>query len=88
MQATVRADGSALIAYVLGSALWGKGLASQVVVAMVDELRMHYGVTRLEAVLKQSNLRSTRLLERLGFALAVPEVGEIDADEILMRRPV
>jgi len=88
VQATVRADGSALIAYVLGSAWWGKGLASQAVVAMVDELRTQYGVTQLEAVLKQSNLPSKRLLERLGFALAVAQDGQIDADEIWMRRPV
>ena len=86
VQATVRADGSALLAYVLGSAYWGKGLASQAVVAMVDELRAQYSVTRLEAVLKQSNLRSQRLLERLGFAMVAPLDGEIDADEILMRR--
>ena len=87
VQATVLPDHSALLAYVLGSVHWGQGLASEAVRAMMDELVATYGVTRFEAMLKQSNTRSMRLLERLGFALVqdVP-ADTIEADEYLMRK--
>ena len=35
VQATVRGDGQAFIAYVLGSAHWGQGLASEAVAAVL-----------------------------------------------------
>lgn len=70
VQATVRPNGRAAIAYELSSAHWGRGLARQAVQAMVSELVEHYQVRSLFAVLKRENLRSLRLLERLGFSLA------------------
>lgn len=70
VQATVRPNGRAAIAYELSSAHWGRGLARQAVQAMVSELVEHYQVRSLFAVLKRDNLRSLRLLERLGFSLA------------------
>jgi len=89
VQATVRGDGSAAIAYVLASGFWGRGFAREAVEAMLGELGEHYGVTDLSAVLKRDNLRSTRLLERLGFALASAETSalrDIEPDEMLMLR--
>jgi RimJ/RimL family protein N-acetyltransferase len=89
VQATVHADGAAAIAYELGSAWWGRGLAHEAVQAMLHELAARYGVRRLRAVLKRDNLRSMRLLLRLGFAAATPRQlvhAEIDADEALMCR--
>jgi [ribosomal protein S5]-alanine N-acetyltransferase len=89
VQATVRRDGSAAIAYELASAYWGRGLASQAVRAMIAELVQNYRVHTLTAVLKRSNLRSVRLLERMGFALASPELHakrRVESDEMLMRR--
>ena len=73
VQATVYANGRAAIAYELSSAHWGRGLARRAVQAMIAELVEHYQVRDLSAVLKRENLRSLRLLERLGFSLALPK---------------
>lgn len=70
VQATVRGNGSAAIAYEFASAYWGQGLAQSAARAMIRELAHHYGVTRFVAIAKQVNVRSARLLERLGFAPA------------------
>ena len=89
VQATVRADGSAAIAYELSSAHWGRGLARQAVEAMLVELVARYRVTRFSAVAKQQNFRSLRLLERLGFAPADSgryAPGEIEPGEVLLVR--
>jgi ribosomal-protein-alanine N-acetyltransferase len=89
VQATVHEDGRALIAYELASRFWGRGLAQEAVRAMIAELARGHGVGRLAAVLKASNGRSQRLLERLGFALAAPglrEELEVEPDELLMTR--
>ena len=87
VQASVRPGGRAAIAYELGSAYWGRGLASQAVRAMMAELAGRYQVRNLSAVLKRENKRSLRLLERLGFSLA--SLGEhaargVEAGELLM----
>jgi len=89
VQATVRANGSAAIAYELASAHWRQGYGFAATQAMVAELIEHYQVTRLTAVLKRRNFRSQRLLERLGFERApAPALAtyRIDADEMLMLR--
>ncbi len=91
VQATVRSDGRAAIAYALASRYWGRGIAYQAVQAMISELMQHHGVRGLTAVLKRENLRSRRLLERLGFSLAPPQqhaMGGVEADELLMLRDV
>ncbi len=89
VQATVRPSGRAAIAYILSSAYWGRGLARQAVEAMITELVDHYEVHSLSAVFKRENLRSRRLLERLGFSSATPEQlsrHPIESDESLMCR--
>lgn len=89
VQATVRTDASALIAYELGSAFWGKGLAHQAVSSMISELVSQYDTRELWAVLKRANHRSTRLLTRLAFTLATDaQHVELDAepDESVMHR--
>ena len=91
VQATVLPDGRASIAYELSSAFWGRGLAREAVQAMMIELTQHYSVTRFTATLKRANQRSRRLLERLGFGLAAPELYakcNIEPEEILMWRGV
>ena len=87
----MRGDGCAAIAYELSSAYWGRGLARRAVDAMLGELVERYRITAFVAVAKRENLRSIRLLERLGFAPATPErdtMGEIEPGEILMVRRV
>jgi RimJ/RimL family protein N-acetyltransferase len=89
VQATLRPQGRAAIAYELHSDFWGQGLAHEAVQAMIGEVAQRYGVHRLLAVLKQRNLRSRRLLDRLDFALASPDEHarrQIAADEWLMQR--
>ena len=92
VQATVRADDDAAIAYEFASAHWGRGLASRAVRAMIDELVAAYGVTRLHAIAKRANLRSHRLLARLSFARidddAQRAARRVEADEVLMGRDV
>lgn len=91
VQATVYRDGSAGVAYVFGSAYWGRGLAYEAVHAMLRELAEHWSVGVARAVLKRSNLRSVRLTTRLGFddvpATAL-KPGEIEPDEALMIRDI
>jgi RimJ/RimL family protein N-acetyltransferase len=89
VQATVRTDGVAAIGYELGSTWWGRGLAREAVEAMLHELASQYGVRRLHAVLKRDNVRSMRLLQRLGFTAATPREparSDIEADEAMMCR--
>jgi RimJ/RimL family protein N-acetyltransferase len=89
VQATVREDGEASIAYEFSSAHWGRGHARRAVEAMIVELVEHYRVQRLVAVLKRSNRRSLRFLERLGFSAAPAEAiagHDVPPDELMMRR--
>jgi N-acetyl-alpha-D-muramate 1-phosphate uridylyltransferase len=89
VQATVEADGEAFVAYELASTHWGRGLAAEAVTAMIEELTTHYGVHTLLAVFKRSNLRSQRLLARLGFAVAPADHARraaLETDEDLMLR--
>lgn len=89
VQATVFPSARAAIAYQLASSFWGRGFASEAVRAMIAELAGHYRVESLSAVLKRENLRSLRLLERLGFSPASPEQHRskrVDRTEVLMLR--
>jgi RimJ/RimL family protein N-acetyltransferase len=91
VQATVEASGRALIAYEFGSAWWGQGYAREAAQAMIGELIAHHGARSLAAVLKCANLRSLRLLGRLGFSPASPEaraLADVEPDECLMVRDV
>lgn len=90
VQATVEPTANAWIAYEVASAHWGRGLASEAVRAMIDELAAHYRVRRLRAMFKRANLRSLHLLERLHFKPAsADDVARCDvpADENLLQRP-
>jgi RimJ/RimL family protein N-acetyltransferase len=80
VQATVHAGGWADVAYVFSSAHWGKGYASEAVEEMLEELAATWGVTRFEAVYKTANVRSRRLLDRLGFTRPL-DAREIEPDE-------
>ena len=89
VQATVMPGGRAVIAYILHSRHWGRGIARRSVEAMLVELAARHGVTSLQAVLKRDNARSLRLLERLGFSSAQngdPACAGLEPGELLMRR--
>ena len=67
VQATVQEDGRAWVAYEVGCAWWGRGIATEATRAMLDHLAQHYAVTQCLATVDARNERSWRLLERLGF---------------------
>jgi len=68
VQATVHAGRTADFAYVLASAFWGRGIASEACVAAVDFLETEVALRSLYATVSAENHRSLRLLARLGFA--------------------
>mgnify|MGYP001362402858 CR=1 FL=1 len=80
VQATVYRGGWADVAYVFGSAWWGRGYATEAVEAMMEELAARWGVVRCEAVYKSANARSRRLLDRVGFTRPLDE-RDIEPDE-------
>jgi [ribosomal protein S5]-alanine N-acetyltransferase len=87
VQATLSASGEAAIAYVFASKYWGRGLAREACELMIAELAGRYGARSFYAIFKQRNVRSARLLGRLGFMPGVPEGrGAVEADEALMLR--
>ena len=73
VQATVLEDGSAWVAYLLGSAHQGQGIATRATAAMLAHLATDYGTTRLLANVEAENGPSIRLLQRLGFRPATAE---------------
>jgi RimJ/RimL family protein N-acetyltransferase len=70
VQATVLGDGSAWVAYLLGSAHQGRGHATRATAAMLAHLEAEHGTSRLLANVEVDNLASIRLLQRLGFRAA------------------
>jgi [ribosomal protein S5]-alanine N-acetyltransferase len=70
VQATVRADGSAYLAYELNADVWGHGYASEACAEVLRCLATHFEVTRVGADVDTRNAASIRLLERLGFSRA------------------
>lgn len=73
VQATVRDDHTALVAYELNSHYWRRGIGTSAVRAMLLELRETYEVRTCIAVLKAQNHRSEGLLSKLGFEPASQE---------------
>ncbi len=61
--------GVADIGYSLIPSAWGRGIASEAVGALVDDVIDRLGVHRVTAELSQENLASERLLERLGMSV-------------------
>jgi len=47
---------------------WGRGLAYESAAAVLDYGRLTLDLSRIVAIVSKTNLRSIRLLERLGFA--------------------
>jgi len=70
IQATLLEDGRAWVAYEVGHAWWGRGIATEATRAMLEHLAAAYAVRQFMATVDQRNERSWRLLERLGFLRA------------------
>lgn len=92
VQATVRADGTALVAYLLGSAHQGRGLGQAALSRMLDLLAQAHAVDTFHAVIDRRNEPSVRLVRRVGFVAASAEstssmqVSNTDAVWLLTRR--
>lgn len=59
---------SAELAYDLNPEFWGQGIATTVGSAIVNWAHQHVGLVRVQATVLESNLRSIRTIERMGFA--------------------
>lgn len=89
VQVTIVSGGAAWLAYVLGGAQEGRGLATRASRAVMRHVEAHYGVGRWLAMVEAENLRSIRVLERLGFRPATVEeqaAYELTASERLFVR--
>ncbi|HEU5066537.1 MAG TPA: GNAT family N-acetyltransferase [Gaiellaceae bacterium] len=67
-------DGRRLVGYWVGREFWGKGLATQALAELIDEL----GTRPLYAYVAKTNIASIRVLEKCGFVRS-------DEDEDLYR---
>ncbi len=67
VQATITEPGRAWIAFVIGRASWGRGVARASTSAMLRELTATYGIQHFLACVEQANRRSIALLESLSF---------------------
>ena len=60
---------SAEIGYWLGEPFWGRGIASEAIVAMTRYALDHHQLTRLFALVAAGNAASCRVLEKAGYVL-------------------
>jgi RimJ/RimL family protein N-acetyltransferase len=89
VQATVTADRLAWVAYVLGRASWGKGIAAAATSTMLRYLEGELDVGTFLATVEADNLSSIGLLLRLGFSpssRAAELTPELTATERLYER--
>lgn len=81
IEATVHEAGSpapwAEIAYLLGPAFWGRGLAQEAVAWLLTHLEEQHQVYEVWAAVQPDNARSCRLLARLGFQPVQPDAREV-----------
>jgi RimJ/RimL family protein N-acetyltransferase len=66
-QATVRADQTALLAYMIFPAFWGEGYAREGCACVLAHLFEDYHVSRVAAEIDSRNAASIHLVEALGF---------------------
>jgi len=60
---------SAEVGYWLGEAFWGRGIATEALVAVTRHAVDRHGLTRLFALPFASNIASCRVLEKAGYTL-------------------
>jgi RimJ/RimL family protein N-acetyltransferase len=86
VQATVLAESSAYVAYLLASKFWGHGYASESLSAMLRHLVCSCRVSTFLATVEVENRRSINLLQRTGFTeadITHPAVRALTATERL-----
>jgi RimJ/RimL family protein N-acetyltransferase len=90
VQATIAANGDTNVAYVIGRAFWGRGLALRAVREMLHIVETQFEPRRFIVIAEKANTRSLRLAQRLGFAtcadpdlMASKRIGE---HEVLLQK--
>ncbi len=89
VQATVVSPHTSWVAYLLGSAYWGRGHAQAATSAMLEHLSTKFGAAEFLATVEIANTRSIALLERLSFRQATTEEAaphELSGTELLFKR--
>jgi RimJ/RimL family protein N-acetyltransferase len=76
------------VAYILGSAFWGKGYAAEAMEWLHGQIRERTAATDFWATTLPGNSRSIRLLERLGYAPAKawPSIGSYHPGDLVYHR--
>jgi [ribosomal protein S5]-alanine N-acetyltransferase len=90
VQATVAADGDTNVAYTVGRAFWGQGVARAAVVQMLDLVSADWPRACFVVRAERDNLRSVRLALGLGFEPASDDrVARyaLTPSEVLLTRP-
>jgi len=77
LQATVVPSSHAHIGYVLGPPARGHGFATEACRWLVAALQRNYDITEIRATVDVRNLRSARVLERVGFRCVGTEPAEL-----------
>jgi ribosomal-protein-alanine N-acetyltransferase len=77
LQATVTPDSHAHIGYVLGPGSWGQGFATEACSWLVAALQQRFVLGEILATVDVRNLRSVRVLERIGFRCIGTEPAEL-----------
>ena len=77
LQATVTPHSHAYIGYVLTPSAWGQGFATEACRWLVASLQKRFVLTEILATVDTRNLRSLRVLERLGFHCVGTQPAEI-----------
>ena len=67
VEATVRADRPSAVAWLLGSAHWRAGYATEAMTRVLDHLRDDFGVASVVVQVDERNRASLELARRLGF---------------------
>jgi uncharacterized protein YhfF/RimJ/RimL family protein N-acetyltransferase len=89
VQATVAANLDTHVAYAIGSAFWGQGLATEAVAQMLRLVAADHGVTRFFIMAERQNTRSVHVAMRLGFAEVAPEEAQrrhIAVTDVLLQK--
>lgn len=71
------------VKYAFRRSVWGRGLASEVVPALIDYGRRSFGLKRVIATVAPENMASRRVLEKSGLILKSTAADERGADVLL-----
>ena len=88
VQATIAANSETNVAYVIGSAYSGRGVATEAVSQMLELVAKEFGVRSFFVVAERGNVKSIRVAERLGFSEVSAELAVrkgIASNDLLMQ---